>query len=322
MPNPAVNLLTMLLYMQKKPNRKAGELAEKLGVSVRTVHRYFSMLEEMGIPLYSERGPAGGFSLVAGYSLPPLIFTAEEAGALYLGAAMVEEMWSDIYRQEARSAIIKLENVLPREILGEVEGIKGVYTAKNFHRSDMTSLVPVLKKIRESIKHKKSIRMLYAGREDGKKTRKVDFYAIIHRWGWWYAVGYCHLRTQVRTFRIDRIISADELKEDFTADPDFDLESYLNEEKTKRPVYRCVFGINPGYEKLAETERSVWKSVEKNESGEIRVAFETSDWEWALRTALGYLPGISVIGPEQLKRRFEDTISRSYAYIKGAINEN
>ncbi len=246
---------------------------------MRTVHRYFSMLEDMGIPLYSERGPAGGFSLVAGYSLPPMVFAAEEAGALYLGAAMVEELWADIYRQETRSAIVKLENVLPREIREEVEGTKGVYTARNFHRSDMKKIVPVLKKIKESIRLKKRAQLLYAGREDGRKTRNVDFYGIIHRWGWWYAVGYCHLRRQVRTFRVDRIIRIEELEEIFTVNNEFDFESYLHQEKISRPVYRCVFGINPGYEKLAESERSVWKSVEKNKSGETRVVFETSDSE-------------------------------------------
>ena len=59
--------------LQRRPNQKAGDLAEALGVSVRSLHRYIAMLEEMGIPVYSERGPAGGFSLVRGYKMPPLL---------------------------------------------------------------------------------------------------------------------------------------------------------------------------------------------------------------------------------------------------------
>ena len=67
MTTPATRLITLIMLLQRQPNQKAADLAEKLGVSVRTLHRYFGMLEEMGIPIYSERGPLGGFSLVRGY---------------------------------------------------------------------------------------------------------------------------------------------------------------------------------------------------------------------------------------------------------------
>lgn len=77
MTTPATRLITLIMLLQRRPNQKASELAEKLGVSVRTLHRYFAMLDEMGIPIYAERGPLGGFSLVRGYKLPPLVFTPE-----------------------------------------------------------------------------------------------------------------------------------------------------------------------------------------------------------------------------------------------------
>ena len=85
----------------------------ELGVSIRTVHRYFEMLDELGIPLYSERGPNGGFSLVRGYKMPPLVLSPDEAVAVGLGATLVEEMWGGLYRDAARGALAKLENLLP-----------------------------------------------------------------------------------------------------------------------------------------------------------------------------------------------------------------
>ncbi len=57
----------------------------------------------MGIPVYTERGPCGGFSLVRGYKMPPLVFTAEEATAVSLGTGLVEEMWGDFYREAAHA---------------------------------------------------------------------------------------------------------------------------------------------------------------------------------------------------------------------------
>ena len=82
----ATRLITLIMLLQRQPNQEAAELAEELGVSVRTLHRYFGMLDEMGIPIYAQRGPQGGFSLVRGYKLPPLIFTPEEASEAFLFA--------------------------------------------------------------------------------------------------------------------------------------------------------------------------------------------------------------------------------------------
>ena len=91
MANTATRLITLIMLLERQPNQKARELARALGVSVRTLHRYFTMLDEMGIPLYSERGPYGGFSLVRGYRMPPLVLTPEEAVAVSLGVGLVED---------------------------------------------------------------------------------------------------------------------------------------------------------------------------------------------------------------------------------------
>jgi predicted DNA-binding transcriptional regulator YafY len=64
MSNTATRLITLLMLLQRQPNQKAGKLADELGVSIRSIHRYINMLDDMGIPVYSERGPYGGFSLV------------------------------------------------------------------------------------------------------------------------------------------------------------------------------------------------------------------------------------------------------------------
>src|SRR3989304_5823309 len=115
MTSPPPRLIPLILLLQNPPNQKASELAEKLGVSVRTVHRYLAMLDEMGIPVYSERGPYGGFALVRGYKMPPLVFTPEEAVAVTLGTGLVEEMGGQLYREAACGALAKLENLLPGE---------------------------------------------------------------------------------------------------------------------------------------------------------------------------------------------------------------
>ncbi len=118
MTQPASRLITLIMLLQRQPNQKAADLAEKLGVSVRTLHRYFASLDEMGIPVYTERGRNGGFSLVRGYKMPPLVLSPEEATAVYLGASLVDGVWGNLYHEAAQGALAKLDNVLPDEQRG------------------------------------------------------------------------------------------------------------------------------------------------------------------------------------------------------------
>ena len=108
MSNTATRLITLIMLLQRQPNQKATDLAKELGISVRSLHRYMTMLDELGIPVYSERGPHGGFSLVRGYKIPPLVFTPEEAVAVYLGTSLVDEVWGRLYRDAAHGALAKL----------------------------------------------------------------------------------------------------------------------------------------------------------------------------------------------------------------------
>ena len=135
MSTTATRLITLVMLLQRRPNRKAGELAQALGVSVRTLHRYMTMLDEMGIPIYSERGPHGGFSLVRGYKMAPLVFTPEEAVAVYLGTSLVGEMWGRLYEGAAQGALAKLDNLLPDEQRHEVAWARRSLVATGMQRA-------------------------------------------------------------------------------------------------------------------------------------------------------------------------------------------
>lgn len=301
MPNTATRLIHLTMLLQQRPNQKAADLAAELGVSVRTLHRYFGMLEEIGIPVYSERGPAGGISLVRGYRMPPLVLTPEEAAAVSLGTGLVEELWGDLYREPARAALAKLEHLLPDEQKREVAWARRALAATGMHRGDMQAQTPVLERLRSAVRESRRVHMRYrSGSSPHPAERDLDPYALIHRWGWWYVVGHCHLREALRSFRVDRIESLALTEARFQPPVEFDLQAYLAQDWAPPPRLRVRMRFQPGSAHVALYNRSAWESFEEQADGSILVAFPAPELYWAAATVLAYGPIVQALEPPEL----------------------
>ncbi|HSL42533.1 MAG TPA: YafY family protein [Anaerolineales bacterium] len=302
MTNTATRLITLIFLMQNQPNQKASELAEKLGVSLRTIHRYFGMLEEMGIPVYSERGPYGGFSLVRGYKMPPLVFTLEEAVAIVLGTGIVEEMWGELYRESARGALAKLENLLPEEQAREVAWARQSLVATGMNRADLQALTPTLEKLRRAIREHRCVEMNYQRSQTPHPSQRgLDPYALVHRWGWWYVIGFCHQKKEIRTFRVDRIASIALSGSTFSPSSDFDLHEYLKNELQAQPQVKARLRFESAYANILAGNHSYWDTVEPQPDGSVDVTFSAPALEWAASTTLAYGPAVEVLEPLALR---------------------
>jgi len=309
MSNTATRLITLIFLLQNQPNQKASELAGKLGVSLRTIHRYFEMLDEMGIPVYSERGPYGGFSLVRGYKMPPLVFTLEEAVAVVLGTGIVEEMWGELYREAARGALAKIENLLPEEQVREVAWARGSLVTTGLNRSDLKALTPILEKLRRAIREHRSVNMLYQSSQVPHPTQRgLDPYALVHRWGWWYVIGFCHLRQEIRTFRVDRISEITLLDTTFASPPDFDLHAHLKNEMQSQTLITARLRFVAEFAHIVAGNHSYWEKVETKPDGAVEVTFLSPTLEWAASTTLAYGPAVEVLEPPELRAMIAEWI--------------
>ena len=307
MANPATRLITLILLLQRKPNQKAADLASSLGVSVRTLHRYITMLGEMGIPIYSERGPYGGFSLVRGYKLPPLVFSPEEAVALYLGTSLVGEMWGRLYEGAAQGAMAKLDNVLPDEQRTEVAWAQRTMVATGMNRADPSTVSMVLEKIRRGARSYRRIMMTYQSSTSQLPTqREVDPYSRVRRSGWWYLVGYCHLREDLRTFRVDRIQQIELTNETFQVPEAFNIHAYLAETFAEQPVIKASLRFLPQGAYLAMANLAGWESHRRNEDGSVDVTLSAPDLPWLASLVLGYGTWVKVIEPRALRIMVQD----------------
>jgi len=304
MTNAATRLITLIMLLQRQPNQKAAVLASELGVSVRSLHRYIHQLEEMGIPIYSERGPKGGFSLARGYRMPPLVFTAGEAVAVYLGTSLVGQMWGRLYEEAARDALAKVENVLPDEQRREVAWARRALVTTGLHRSRQESTAASLELLRRAVHEKRRLRMLYRSRgRPEPMERELEPYTLVHRWGWWYVVGFCLLRQAVRTFRVDRIVESGLRDETFSVPADFDVHAYLEKETQSQASLQARMLIAPEAALIAADNRFLWDSMEERPDGSIEVLLNVPDLEWAASLALSFGPAVTILEPDELQQK-------------------
>ena len=302
MTNTATRLITLMMLLQRQPNQKAALLAGKLGVSVRTLHRYIAMLDEMGIPVYSERGPYGGFSLVRGYRMPPLVFTPEEAAAVTLGTSLVGEMWGQLYRGAAQGALAKLDHVLPDEQRQEVAWARRALVATGLNRLGLEDVAQHLENLREAIHALRRVRMLYrSSSRPEPQERELDPYSLVYRWGWWYVVGYCHLRQGVRSFRLDRIQELALLGQVFQPLAGFDIQEYLAGEFKVQPLMQAHLRFSAQAAHVALANRLSWEAIQEQPDGAMVVTLSSPDLDWAASIALAYGPLVEVIDPPALR---------------------
>lgn len=302
MANTATRLITLVMLLQRQPNQSATQLAQELSVSVRTIQRYMNMLDEMGIPIYAERGPYGGYALVRGYKMPPLVFTPAEAVALYLGASLIESVWGSLYQESARGALAKLDNVLPEEQRAEAAWAQGTLLAMGFSQADPSRAQPHLQTLWTALRQRRVVTMRYRGRNQPESlTRDFEPYLLLHGWGRQYCLGYCHIRQGIRSFRVDRMIELTLRDQTFEIPADFELERYVASEPyfQRRVQVRLRFGPEAGLQAL--DNQTQWDSLAEQPDGSIIVTLEVPDIEIAANIMLSYGYLATVLEPPELR---------------------
>src|SRR5579864_5540803 len=122
--HPTTRVLTVLELLQSHRQMSGPRLAERLEVDIRSVRRYITMLQELGIPIEAERGRYGTYRLRPGFKLPPLMFTEDEALALTLGLLAAKRLGLAVAAPAVEGALAKIERVLPATIRERVQAVQ------------------------------------------------------------------------------------------------------------------------------------------------------------------------------------------------------
>ena len=150
---------------------------------------------------------------------------------------------------------------------------------------------------------------------DKVTERQVDPYALVHRGGWWYLVGYCHLRDAPRTFRVDRIQNLELLSQIFQTPDDFDIHAYLERELADQPLVRAKLHFKPEGAHIALSERSIWEALEENPDGSVDVTLSAPDLPWLASISLSFATLVTVLEPPELRemvREWARTVVEQY----------
>ncbi|WP_062645581.1 helix-turn-helix transcriptional regulator [Streptomyces maremycinicus] len=197
-------LLTLLSLLQTPREWPGGELADRLGVSRRTVRRDIDRLRELGYPVQATLGSDGGYRLVAGKAMPPLVLDDEEAVAIAVGLRAGAGHALEGVDEASVRALAKLEQVLPARLRHRVSTLQAATTPLT--SGDGASIAPeTLTVIASTVAGQERLRFGYRAK-DGTETRRLtEPYRLVSTGRRWYLVAYDLDREDWRTFRVDRI---------------------------------------------------------------------------------------------------------------------
>jgi len=226
MSRPTTRVLTVLELLQTHRRLSGSELARRLEVDARTVRRYIVALEEIGIPITAEQGRDGGYALVSGFKLPPMMFTNEEALALSVGLLASRSLGLADASVAAASAQAKLERVMPAMVKQRLSSVAATVTL-DLARPATPTNGAVLAALSAAAQSRLRVTMTYRTRAREYSQRDVDPYGLAYRGGSWYLVGHCHLRAGLRSFRLDRVDTIRPTSIGFVRPEPFDVVSHL-----------------------------------------------------------------------------------------------
>ena len=220
----------MLELLQAHRSLTGGDLAARLAVDERTVRRYAGTLADLGIPVTAARGRYGGYRLLPGFKLPPLMLTDDEAVAVVLGLVAADRLGLAVDTPAGAAAEAKISRVLPAVLADRLAALRASL-GLTLRRRDTPSTgadTDLLLTLGTATRSHQRLALTYrAASPERVSHREVDPYGLVFHSGRWYLVAHDHRTDEIRSFRLDRITAATPTGETFEAPPNFDAVAHV-----------------------------------------------------------------------------------------------
>lgn len=308
MTTPSGRLLTLLSLLQARRDWSGDALSGRLGVSPRTVRRDVDRLRELGYPVRTTKGPAGGYRLAPGSDLPPMLFDDEQAVAVAvalqtaaLGVTGVEEA--------ALRALATIRQVMPSRLRHRIDALQVLEVPP----TAPASVDPdVLVQVGSCCRAAQLLRFDYTDKEGASSLRRTEPHRLVHRGGRWYAVAWDLDRQDWRTFRVDRMTPRTPVGPRF-------IPRELSDETVARLVRPPAEMTWPARGRVlmhaCASEVAPWVRADQGsvtQRDETSCVLEMGAWSWPSLAALLLLfeVDIEVLDPPELAAALEEIAGR------------
>ncbi len=296
MSRPASRLLAFLELLQSRPVVDGGEAARRLGVSERTIRRYAVALHDLGIPVDGQPGIGGGYRLRPGTRLPPLTLSDEEATAAVVGLAIAEQRGLG----GAQGALAKIARVLPERLARRVGRLREELSLAG-EPDPAPASGETLLLIAEAVRRRRSLRVDYTRRDGTQSTREIDPLGLVARRGGWYVPARDRASGELRTFRADRITSAEMGEPAAPPEPGFDPAAYVVQALARLPLaWEVVVVLDAPPGEVAARVPATLAELEAEGTG-TRLGLRADSLDWAAGLLAGLGADFRIVRPDELR---------------------
>jgi predicted DNA-binding transcriptional regulator YafY len=304
----ADRLLSIVLLLQAHQQMTSRDLASRLEVSERTIHRDMDALSGAGIPVVAARGSGGGWSLLGKYRTDLTGLTETEIQSLFVTKPV--KLLADLRLEKAaEGALLKLLASLPSTFRQGVERARQRIHVDVSGWSRREEAVPFLPILQEALWLERQVQIAYERGEQGETVQRVIApFGLVAKGSVWYLVG--SVDGHVRSYRVSRIAQAEVLNERAVVPEDFDLAQYWEQSssvfKANVPNYVATFWVSPAvWQRLWFAGRfaRVTETDEVDARGWRKAVIGFDVEEMACEYAVSFGPHLEVIEPASLRER-------------------
>jgi predicted DNA-binding transcriptional regulator YafY len=319
-------LFAMVDLLRGNAQLTTQALAEHFGVSERTIRRDLARLQDLEVDVETLPGRGGGVSLsrTSGSLLPALRFTDDEALVLALGLKQAQRTQKAHLAKAAESAFKRLEHVLSDSLSERIDSVLQTLG------SDSTEPLAIDKiesrtmlDISQAVQQRERLEVRYRSHQSGFTYRKLDPYGVVYLNNNWYVAGYCHLRKDVRTFRLDRLEILKPTGETFKPPKNFNAFKTISESLAQAPFPGSVLCRVWLQTNLAEASKYIpayVATLEPGDDGVMLTVMAHSDWFWRVAVYMLEFPfPTQVIAPDGLKEAMKNLAKRANELARGNL---
>jgi predicted DNA-binding transcriptional regulator YafY len=273
--------LRLLSLLQAQSSWSGPQLADRLGVSARTLRRDVDRLRELGYPVDATRGAGGGYRMAPGASLPPLALDDEEAVALVLGLQSAVA-GAPAVAEAALRALTKTVRVLPPRLRRQVDALRAA-TAHPARTGGSDPDPAVLLALAHAVHRGERLDFDYTAADGRAGRRSVEPHRLVPLWGHWYLLAHDLDRADWRIFRVDRVRGPGPGGPRFRPrePPEPDVAAYVRHRIGTAPFGFAVSAVLHCTAEEARRRVSGWVRVEELPGDRCRLSCATDALEWA-----------------------------------------